>query len=131
MAQLEKIKTKEGSIELLFGIRILKNIKKYMGITDLAKLAEKFEDYTEGDSVDVSELMDFVAGLLWVAHENACFFKREAPVIEDSERMFFVIDEIGIDKAAQLAFDGFTQMMASEKTPSAPTKKKGRTQSQK
>lgn len=125
MAQIKTVKTSFGNIDFMFGFRILKSLKQHVGVSDLGKLAEKFEGVTNGDGYDISELMDFVSGLLWVAHENACFFKRESLLIDEKERMYFVVDEIGIDEASKIAFEGFTQMMGSENAkPQKATKKK-------
>jgi hypothetical protein len=119
MAQIRQLKSKEfGTVEFLFGTRILKLIKTHMGVDDILKLATKFtnigKDIEQGGQADVSELMDFVSKLLWIAHENACFYKRTDLIIDDPDRMFFLIDELGMDKVFSVAMDGYLESVNIE-----------------
>jgi len=115
--------TTVNKVDFLFGFRVLKQLKAVTDITDMAVMAEKFQSFG-GESVDISEVIDFVSKILWVAHENACFYKRLGLDIESPDMMLFFIDEVGIKKATEIAFDGFSQMMQVEQTAPAPTKKK-------
>jgi hypothetical protein len=88
-------------ISFLFGTRFLTQLKNHYKIDEFEQLGKVLE------SPDISTLSQ----MLFLAHENACFFMRKDLMIDDVERMYFFIDEIGIEEASNFIMEGLKALI--------------------
>jgi len=98
---IKTITTKEqGKVSFLFGVRFISLLQKSFGIKNLEDIGQQLENPT----------LDDVATMLYLAHENACFYMRNDLTIESGDRMLFLVDEVGMEEVMNLLADGLSDM---------------------
>lgn len=128
MANLKSIDFRDQQILLLFGSKWYRDAKidlKFKDFDDLIKRIGEFDT-------------EFVAKLLFYAHQNACFFKKSDPIINQSEEFYNVIDEIGLRKISEMVTEGYLDLSGynrlsddeKEKIQLEATKKKAMNQTE-
>ena len=109
---------KKGKHSYLFGSRIVSTISKHFGAKNFQEFQELFNNAS----------MDTFAAFLFYAHENFCFFSKTALEIESVDHAYFVIDEMGLEEAADLCMKGMEAISGSmitetkKKTQKTPNK---------
>jgi hypothetical protein len=104
-----------GDVNLYFGYRCLDTIQKVLGITDLVELGNKFHKVADSKKgLNLMDISNFTAKMLWIGHENYCFMQRKDLVVDSWERMIFVIDEIKLKTAIPLATTGIKDILDIE-----------------
>jgi hypothetical protein len=112
---IRTIKTKAfGDVPLYFGYRCLETIEQVMQITDLLELGSRFAGMAEGKDLNLKDITSFTAKMLWIGHENYCFMQQQRIEVDSWERMLFVIDEIKLKEAIQIATGGIKDILNIE-----------------
>jgi hypothetical protein len=100
MAKIKTIEYKEQAVSLLFGARWYRNAKATLNFKSIEDILDK-----------VSELdVEFVAGLILEAHENACFYKKSDLVVKDIDEALYLLDELDLMKAVEMITNGIMEM---------------------
>jgi hypothetical protein len=112
MALIRTVTYSGGDVPLYFGFRCLESIEQVLGYDDMVDLAKRFEDILNPDNnVGFKDITTFVAKLLWIGHENACFKDKKPLVFETYQDIYVVIDELGLNESMLLASEGLNSIM--------------------
>jgi len=101
MVEIKTIKSKQGSIALLFGVRFITLLQKKLHIENLEQIGDRM----------ISPTFEDVASILFCAHENACFYQRKDLTVDSVDFMLFLLDEIGTKRAVDIIAEGMQETM--------------------
>jgi len=93
----------DKEISFLFGMRFIDNLLEAFG-------KETLEDV--GNIISEKTKVSDIATILFIAHENACFFMRKNLSVESKERMLFLVDQMGLQESILFVAKGFTESIS-------------------
>lgn len=100
MANIKSLKYKEAEVILLFGSRWYRNAKFQLKFS-------RFEDITDR----ITEFdTEFIAGLLFEAHKEACFLKTKELDYKELDVFYNIIDEVGMVDVVKLITDSILDL---------------------
>ncbi len=100
MIRIQTVTFREADVSLLFGARWYRNAKNTLKFKTIEEILDRVS------TLDV----EFVAGLILEAHENACFFKHSDLVIKDIDDALFLIDQLDLMHAVEMITSGIMEM---------------------
>lgn len=111
MANLRTLKYKDSDVTLLFGSRWYRNAKHQLKFSKFEDITDRITDFDT----------EFIAGLLYEAHKEACFLKTKDLDYNNIDVFYNIIDEVGmVDVVKQITeaildLSGYNRLSEDEK----------------
>jgi hypothetical protein len=100
MANIKTVEYESKDLSLLFGSRWYRNAKHQLKFKTFEDITDRIADFDT----------EFIAGLLFEAHKEACFFKQTELNYNNIDVFYNVVDEIGMVKVAELIIQSIIEL---------------------